>query len=245
MWVKFINYASEESFSKKNTIEFNQIYGKYSYIDDSEKDEIVIIKYKSDGTPYLVRQIKKDMREKEFANILNPSILKSFIGDFVKMKTVLRGFSVGYFNKKQSIYQRFFGYENKLKSNILDTVVFDLKKKQLYSNFLKNLCLKKFLTNGTLLNKLRIFTKNRKKSMTIYGYNIKYFFGELVNTNYVIEIVGCKNHIFKIIKFIKKYHKMNSVFIFTPKRSFFKSQYKKISSIKKKNFKRYSKYLKY
>jgi len=70
--------------------------------------------------------------------------------------------------------------------------------------------------------------------MTVYGYNIKHFFSELSNKNYVIEIVGCKNHVFKINKFIKKYHKMNSIFIFTPKRSFFKNQYKQISSIKKK-----------
>jgi hypothetical protein len=79
--------------------------------------------------------------------------------------------------------------------------------------------------------------------MTVYGFNIKKMFNEIENKEYMIEIIGCKNQIFKIIKYIKKYHKKNCVFMFTPRRSFFKNQFKKISSIKRKMTKRYIKSL--
>jgi len=129
MWIKFVNYVERESFSQKYAIGFNQIYNEYANASDGENDEIIFINYKSDGTPYLVHQIKKDIREREFASILDPSILNSFIGDYVNTKTIIKKKREGYFNKTQSIYQRFFGYEYENTTNKLDTVVFDLKKK--------------------------------------------------------------------------------------------------------------------
>lgn len=144
--------------------------------------------------------------------------------------------------KISSLYKKYISiYINNRKK--LDQLVFDIKKKQLYSLLYKNLRIQKLITNGGILKKLKIFVKKQKKNMTVYGFNIKKMFNEIENKEYIIEIIGCKNQIFKIIKYIKKYHKRNCIFIFTPKRSFFKNQFKKLSSIKRKMTKRYVKSL--
>jgi hypothetical protein len=160
----------------------------------------------------------------------------------LKLSQFPKKFGLTRIQKMSNLYNRFVGVEvNKQKK--IDQIVFDLKKKQLYSIFYKNMTIKKLITNGGILKELRIFVKKQKKNMSVYGFNIKKMFTIVDRKEYIIEIIGCKNQIFKIIRFIKKYYSKNCVFVFTPKRSFFQNQFKKISSIKRKMTKRYNKSL--
>lgn len=241
MWIKILKFIEADVKSIKSYgINFDQIYNSFGLLEvvrDEKLEEHL-------DTMYWIYQFKKELREKNLAKLVENSDMKLFIQNFAILKTLLFKKRIKYYNSIESLYQRFFGYPCESMENKLDTVVFDLKKKQLYSNFLKNSFIDKFLTNGTLLGKLRIFSKNKKKNLKIYGYNIKKFFFELDKRNYVVEVVGCKNHTHKIIKLIKKNYKLNSIFIFTPKRSFFIDQFKKLSSIKKRLTKKNSRNLK-
>jgi len=172
-------------------------------------------------------------------NIID-SISKKYID--IKISQYPNKWKVSYTEKITNLYNKYVGFEVS-KQKKLDQVVFDIKKKQLYSTFYKNMTIKKLITNGGILKELRVLVKKQKKNMSVYGFNIKKMFAIIDRKEYIIEIIGCKNQIFKIIRFIKKYYAKNCIFVFTPKRSFFKNQFKKISSIKRKMTKRYNKSL--
>jgi len=116
-----------------------------------------------------------------------------------------------------ALYQTYTTLRNFLKnSNRLKLIVFDIKKKQLYSSILVDTNQKKLITNGMILKKLKVIIKNKKKHLETSGQNIKKIFTKCVNKSdeHVVVIKGCKYQIFKVIKFIKKYYKKNSLFMF-------------------------------
>lgn len=233
MWFKFFkNIGLLNSFRSTKHVNVTKLYS--ILVDDSTLSESTNIQF---DTMYWIHQFKRDFFEVQLAKNINRLYLKNFIDLLVSFKHISSIGFVGY-TQLESIYQKYFGFKRLNRSHDFVTIIFDLKKKQLYSSLYENLFLKKFLTNGLLLKQLNIQVKYEKKNLSTYNLNIRKFVGDTSNLNCVLEIIGCKNSIFKIISFIKKYHNKNAIFIFTPRRSFFANQYKRLRSIKRRSFKR-------
>lgn len=187
---------------------------------------------------------KKIDIELNIVETINSRSIDNVSNTFMKVKNVSKYnlWNTNYTQKLSNLYNKYVGVELRKKKKV-DQLVFDLKRKQLYSIWYKNMTVKKLITNGGILKELQIFVKKQKKNISVYSFNVKKILGLVTNKDYMLEIIGCKNQMFKVIKFIKKYYKRNCIFIFTPKRSFFKNQFKKLSSIKRKMTKKYNKSL--
>lgn len=198
------------------------------------EEEFFLVKY---------RRWQHDMFLVEDAGI---DRIEKFIGGFIRSKIFAKKIS----NRKVYLSNLYFTkvlfkrYNYILKKIYKEkyinlSIIFDIKRKQLYSFLLKNDRLKKVLTNGILLKKLKMPKKSLKKSMTTHTMNIKSFFKEVPNIDYIITIKGLKFELFKIIKLIKKYHLNNSSILILPRNSFYRSQFKKVKAIKRRTMKKY------
>jgi len=240
MWIKII---FDKYLNEKNSELINKFFKTYV---ESEAERIRKTKNKDskDFISLIEEPSEEELANNEMINYLNEVIVNAISKQYSEMHNIKSktDWNLKEAQKINNLYKKYVSYEF-VKEGSLNQLVFDIKRKQLYSTLYENMRIKKLITNGGVLKELKIFVKKQKKNITVYGFNIKKMFNEIANHEYIIEIVGCKNQIFKIIKYIKKYHKQNCVFVFTPKRSFFKNQFKKISSIKRKMTKRYIKSL--
>jgi hypothetical protein len=120
-----------------------------------------------------------------------------------------------------------------------------LLKKQTYINVIINN--KKYIhnTNGIVLKKNGILEKCRKKdsksSIMNLNNSINLFKNIKISTTTIVNIKKIKPFLNKIIKVLKNEINLNNLkFILSPEISFFKSNFKKIKSIKRRLRKKYT-----
>ena len=162
------------------------------------------------------------------------------ISGFLKNKIISQNLNIK--NIFINLYEKYIICKKDLFSHNLNkttVIIFDLKKKQLYSTVMVNGFVEKFLTNGIILKKMMTTEKNKKKDTTISGYNIKKII-ENTEKNLLTHIKGCKNNLLKILKLIRKNMKGRfCLYVLSPKINFFKNKFKKAKSIKRKLRKKY------
>lgn len=123
------------------------------------------------------------------------------------------------------------------------SLVFKLKKKQLYSFINKNGKIIFQISNGCILRKLNVTKKSSKKEIKISLANIKTIADHKFikfQQNIIIIINGLRSNSHKIINNLKKYFHKNHLLIIKPVISFSNFRFKKIKSIKRKLKKKYT-----
>lgn len=239
--MKWLNFFLETSFKHPLKRNLNKIL---NYLNVFEKT----LDYINLDTELLLNILNTYYTNVKIIKKTHPNevnkFLHKFFQNFSYKTNFLKKINI---SKKFVLYEKYIYKKNQKKTfeQTIDIfiIVFDIKKKQLYSNLLKNENIIKSITNGNILKEMRIKNKSKKKNILIYNYNIKLFMEKLgkLNKNIdLINIISHRNKAFKVIKFLKKYNKQNNTIIIKLKQNFFKHGLKKIKSIKKKMRKRYT-----
>lgn len=180
-------------------------------------------------------------------------IFKKFNKNEKKINFVVEYFikNLKYNKIKKNINLSLVFYKNtkKLKNKICFCIV--LEKKQTFVVIsLNNLNLLS-LSNGVILKKNNIFKKSKKKeeksSILNINTSINFLKKKIDNNNkniLIINVKKIKSFISKINKIFKKQNKIKNnfnkrIFLVTPMINFFKTNFKKIKSIKRRSRKKY------